>query len=232
MQKSFIASDGPISARPARKRNGMSLSRLMVYAAIGLLAYAFFGPSKKHPDQEPASIRGQDEAVLSPKLREYAESTSLGWFGGGRNIVSFDSDPEPSGAASCNVRISPGRKSSGQMVSIKSVSGRKSLDIELYKESWRMPAGSTVPVTIDFPSGYSVAAQFRGFGNEVSFHMPADKVSPFHGNLIESAKMTISFPEGDEQSWSIALDGVGRAMGQLGKCTAARITKNPSSQPL
>ena len=230
-QRSFSTSDGPISERPARKKSGLSLSRIMVFGAIGCLAYAFLSPSKNHPPEASISRQAKDP-VKQAALQESTDSTNLGWYGGDQNIVSFDSDPEPSGSASCNVRISPGRKSSGQVVSIKSVSGRKSVDVELYKESWRIPAGSIVPVSLGFPSGYSITAQSRGFGNTMSFHIPVDIVPPFHGNLIESAKMTISFPEGDEPSWGIALNGVGRAMGQLGKCTLARIMKNSSSQPL
>lgn len=230
-QRVFYTSDGPILERSARKRSGLSLSRIMVFGAIGCLVYAFFSPSKNQPTEVLAPRQTEDPGKQA-RLREFIDSTNLGWYGGDHNLVSFDTDPEPSGAASCNVRISPGRRPQGQAVSIKSVSGTKSFDIEIFKESWRIPAGSVIPVSIDFGGKVSFVAQARGFSREASFHIPVDLVSSFNAHLLESQRMTISFPKGDEPSWGVSLDGILGPLAEQRRCALARIMKNSSSQPL
>lgn len=235
----FSTSDGPISGRVYQKKRPITLSRLMMYGAIACLAYAFFWPSEKSTTQKAPSIeRSQSSTAQASssesqaRIQAYANSTNLGWYGGDKNIISFDTAPEPSGAASCNVRIKPGRKTAGQTVSIKSVSGKKSLDIELFKGSWRISAGSVVPLTISFDNSASYAVKAHGFSREVSFHIPVEMVSAFHGQLLESSRMTISFAGGDEPSWGVDLAGIGRPMADLRQCAMKRILENSSSQPL
>lgn len=227
----FSASDGPISEISARKKSGLNLSRIMVFGAIGCLAYVVFSPSKNQPPEVLAPMQAEDPGRQA-RIREFIDSTNLGWYGGDHNLVSFDTDPEPSGAASCNVRISPGKRPQGQVVSIKSVSGTKSFDIEIFKESWKIPAGSVIPVSIGFGGEVSFIAQARGFSREASFHIPVDLVPSFNAHLLESKRMTISFPRGDEPAWGISLEGIHGPLAEQGRCALARIMKSSSSQPL
>lgn len=235
----FTNSDGPIISRAYHRKGSMTLSRLMMYGAIGCLAYTFFWPSEKSntqkspPVERLQSITAQASGPESQaRIQAYANSTNLGWYGGDKNIISFDMAPEPSGAASCNVRIKPGRNMAGQTISIKSVSGKKSLGIELFKGSWRISAGSVVPLTISFDNAASYTVKAHGFSREVSFKIPVEMISAFQGQLIESSRMTISFAEGDEPSWSVDLAGIGRPMADLRRCAMKRILENSSSQPL
>ena len=209
----------------------ISLSRIMVFGAAGCLLYALLGHSgSRHEGSLPARQAGSPSQQA--KMQEFVDSKNLGWYGGDHNIVSFDADPEPSGTASCNVRIRPGRRPEGQIVSIKSISGTRSFEIEIFKESWKISAGSMIPVAIEFGDGASISAQARGFSREASFRIPVDMVPYFSGHLSDSKRMTISFAAGDEPSWGISLEGVGRALAEQRQCALSRIMKNSSSQPL
>lgn len=234
----FSTYEGPISAKPARKRRTLSVSRLMMYGAIGCLGYALWSSSRpeiyRHSEAETATQPPAKAAGIADQssVQKYIESANLGWRGNGPNLMTFDTDAEPSGAASCNVRIKPAKPAVAQALSIKSIAGKKSLDVELFKSSWSIPAGSAIPVQIAFAGGPSYQVIAQGFSHEVSFHVPVGLVSSFHGGLIDTPRVTLSFGQGDEPDWAVDLAGIGRPMAELRQCAMERILKNSKSQPL
>lgn len=164
-------------------------------------------------------------------IEEYVNSLNLGWYGG-RNKISFDTAPSPTGAPACNVYINPGRNTKGQMVAIRNFSDKKSLDVTLFKSSWKLPENSIVPVGIESEGVKLMAVQGHGSSQVINFHVPIEHVSALYNHLLESPSISFVFPEGSESEWKVSMEGVGQYMRKMNICAMRTLLKNPSTQPL
>jgi hypothetical protein len=99
---------------------------------------------------------------------------------------------------------------------------------QVWKSNWRMPQGSTVPMSITFidvnrdaprPQTITAAAQTIN-ERETSFDITNDELVSFLKVFGGAEKMTISFPQSNEPQWTVAMDGSRNAAASFERCIA------------
>ena len=108
---------------------------------------------------------------------------------------------------------------------------------QVWKSNWRMPQGSTVPMSVTFidfnrdappPRTITAAAKTINERSLTSFDINNDDLVLFLKAFGDAEKMTISFPQDNEPQWTVAMDGSRSAAASFEQCIAKiRSTPRP-----
>jgi hypothetical protein len=111
---------------------------------------------------------------------------------------------------------------------------------QLRKSNWRMPQGSTVPMSITFidvnrdaPPPQTITADAKTINERslTSFDINNDDLVSFLKAFGDAEKMTISFPQSNEPQWTVAMDGSRNAVASFEQCIA-KIRNTPPPAPI
>lgn len=110
-----------------------------------------------------------------------------------------------------------------KMFAIKWFNGSDHLLVHLFKQSWHVPAGTKVPVQVQFDqAGPWQAVAEAGptpYGSILAFDVPDDdNLQTFLDEVRYSVVMRISFPGSRETDWLGDMTGSNKAMDVFGTC--------------
>jgi hypothetical protein len=97
---------------------------------------------------------------------------------------------------------------------------------QVWRSDWRMPYGSTVPMSVTFidldpnappPQTITAAAKAINDPGLISFDINKDDLVPFLKVFGDAEKITISFPQSDTQ-WTMMMDGSRNAAASFEQC--------------
>ena len=105
------------------------------------------------------------------------------------------------------------------------------------KPSWNVPNGTTMPVVMQIGLDRPWTAQAEGDGQRIHWTIGRDAMGEFDAQFRAASSMTVSFPNGSEQPWVIALNGstavsnaMGRCIRQMAQRAAAQTAAPPPPQ--
>jgi hypothetical protein len=126
---------------------------------------------------------------------------------------------------------------------IKAQPDTHGLWIRLFKTSWKFPKdGVDVPLVfmLDNDEQQKLETTARGYMSKgdkdiamVEFEISGDTASQFLDDVARAGLLTVTFKEGNEQTWSAKMDGSREAAAALKKCAAQfpTFTADPSVKP-
>lgn len=107
------------------------------------------------------------------------------------------------------------------------------LFIHIFKNSWRIPAGTEMPLEVVFSSGESLtgtgSAPATLSGRGIEFQVSPDNVDDFLDAFHDADKLEVRFPSGNERPWSINLAATDRATPAFRDCI--RMASRGNTQP-
>lgn len=137
------------------------------------------------------------------------------------------SDRSPKGTPVCVLAWAPMSGDTVKNVAIKSFAGAGHLNVTLYKDSWNIPGGTHVPVSLDFADNEPLALDGYGDGKIVDLALPPDATGIFLTLVAQSQQMRFAFPKGREPIWGVALKSVVPKV----KAFAGCMKKQENTQP-
>ena len=120
----------------------------------------------------------------------------------------------------------------GRILTIHAFSSDLSyIQFDLFKPTWDIPVGTSVPVVMTLGSYPSSTMNGSGRDKTVSFGLGAKYIGQLRDEMIHTDAGSFSFPGGTEQSWLLQPDGAAQAMPAFGRCVSAMPTPPPATQP-
>lgn len=95
------------------------------------------------------------------------------------------------------------------------------LQIELIKETWRIPENTKIPVILQIGSSHLYTATATGDNHQVYWFIPRHLARQFSYYFMKSNNMTVIFKSGDEPPWQLNLTGSSAAFRQFVRCMKA-----------
>lgn len=141
----------------------------------------------------------------------------------------FSESSTKSGKPICAMSAAPILSSGVNNISIKRVGGNGHMSATLYKDSWDIPRGRTITITIDFMDNQPLSLPAYGDGKIVDIQIPEQGTYVFLSLVRDSNFLQIGFPKGSEPTWTIPLKGSSTAFKQFVAC-ASRLSKQ-NTQP-
>ena len=102
------------------------------------------------------------------------------------------------------------------------------------KPSWNVPNGTAMPVVMQIGLDRPWTAQAEGNGQRIQWTLGRDAMGAFDAQFRGASSMTVSFPNGSEQPWVIALNGSTAVSNAMGRCInemARRAAAQAAPQP-
>ncbi|MGY8679783.1 hypothetical protein Q2941_18585 [Bradyrhizobium sp. UFLA05-153] len=124
-------------------------------------------------------------------------------------------------------------------VMIKYVPGGN-IFVQIYKSNWAIPAGTDVPIYVQFDNGnqYPVTAggspapSGAGLGSWIHFHIADSFSKSFIELFMTGNTMTVGFREGSERPWPVTLYGSSEVGEAFRKCALVLNERQPkATQP-
>ena len=137
------------------------------------------------------------------------------------------SDRTPKGTPLCALAAAPTAGQTVRNISVKKFGGNEHLNVTMYKDSWKIPQGTSVMTTIDFADGQPMTLESYGDGKIVDVALPKEVTALFLSLLIDSKVMRISFPRGKEPTWEASLASIRPGMKAFIDC----MRKQEDTQP-
>lgn len=137
------------------------------------------------------------------------------------------SDRSPKGTPVCVLAWAPLSGATVKNVAIKSFAGVGHLNVTLYKDSWNIPQGTHVPVSLDFADNEPLIIDGYDDGKIVDLALPPDATGIFLTLVAQSQQIRFAFPKGREAIWGVALKSV---VPQV-KAFAGCMKKQENTQP-
>jgi hypothetical protein len=106
----------------------------------------------------------------------------------------------------------------GRRITIAQSAGETGLAITLGKDSWVIPDGTAVSLTVQFDGGPATALSGTGSGHVVTVAMPFAPSIPFMRALRQGATLRVGFLAGNEPAWNGGLSGSGAAIDAFNAC--------------
>jgi hypothetical protein len=152
--------------------------------------------------------------------------TSLGTYGSWDAYTGLASD----GKALCGIS-EWGRD--GRSIHVKYFAGNDFLVLQIFKNGWSIPSGTSVPARLQFDGFEPWNVPATGYGNMVEARIPASQVRQFSVEFRAATQLRLYFLAGTEGPWVGDLSGSGAAMKVLGSCISALYGRQPprASQP-
>ncbi|MFT0517704.1 hypothetical protein [Pseudomonas faucium] len=111
----------------------------------------------------------------------------------------------PKGTPLCALTATPASGLTMKNVVVKKFGGSEHLNLTMYKDSWRIPQGTSVITTIDFSDGQPLTLESYGDGKIVDAALPKEVTATFLSMMSRAKVLRISFPNGKEPAWSASL---------------------------
>lgn len=92
---------------------------------------------------------------------------------------------------------------------IEHVKGSDGFTLRLLKPTWAIPAGTKSQITVQFGYGRIWTFVAVGSATELRGRLPKSDVEAFMSGFQGAGSITIEFPRGNEQPWSLATGGYG-----------------------
>ncbi len=132
-----------------------------------------------------------------------------------------------SGEASCALATS---LSGGRSIFLQLFEGeRDRLVIRHVRDSWRIPDGTRIPISMQIDGFPPWAATALGSGNEARSTVTLASIGDFETEFRRGLTMRIVFREGNEPSWTVSLAGTNAVMNAFVACIRAILA--PPTQP-
>jgi hypothetical protein len=139
---------------------------------------------------------------------------------------TFVDDKTPKGTPVCALATSGKGNAVIRNIAIKALGGNEFLSLTLFKDSWKVPQGSTVPLMLSFKDNQPIALSAYGDGNVLDIQLPTESTAIFLSLLASKSTLQIAFQRGKEVSWEINLASIKPALKSFLECT-----QSLSSQP-
>lgn len=91
----------------------------------------------------------------------------------------------------------------GQNIIIKGFRGKSTLTIDLYKDTWARPTGSTINVMFDFLDNKPFKASAYADGHILDIELPTEYIGIFLVKLAKEPALEVIFPDEQEATWFI-----------------------------
>jgi hypothetical protein len=134
------------------------------------------------------------------------------------HVGSWDafSGQDPDGKMVCGVGTT--YPVDNRTVSIRFVIGGESVLFEVKKPSWNIPAETRLPVVLQVGLNVPWTEQAEGNGQTISWTIDRVTMQAFDQQFRGANSMTVSFPAGNEPSWTISLTGSMAISNAFGRC--------------
>jgi hypothetical protein len=146
-----------------------------------------------------------------------AETRTIGTFGAWEAFGGTTNDGRPVCGVSTSWR-------DGRYFGIKYWQGREYFTLQLIKPSWQIPAGTRIPVSLQFDQQGPWTATASGFpatstaGAFVEFTVPFGRLENFLREFRLANSAVMSFSSGNEPAWRLTLSGSNAASEAMNDC--------------
>jgi hypothetical protein len=106
----------------------------------------------------------------------------------------------------------------GHSVSLRLEIGDQTVQFEAKKPTWNIPAVTTIPVAIQIGLEAPWNMQGTGDGQMVKWTLDNGSMQSFDAQFRRASSMTLNFPAGDEQPWTVGLNGSTAVSNAFGRC--------------
>jgi hypothetical protein len=139
---------------------------------------------------------------------------------------TFVDDKTPKGTPVCALATSGKSNAIIRNIVIKALGGNEFLSVTLFKDAWKVPQGTTVPITLSFKDNQPIALSAYGDGNILDIQLPTESTAIFLSLLASKSTLQISYPRGKEAAWEINLASIKPVLKSFVECA-----QSLSSQP-
>jgi len=147
--------------------------------------------------------------ALAAPMHSYANGSLGDW--------KFVSGVGQRGTPYCGIISAVKNKNVGQNIIIKA--RPDGLVVDLYKDKWIRPQGSTVRVAFDFVDNQPLVLSAYADGHILDVQIPTDKVALFLLAVAQSAGTQVIFPDlPNEDTWFVGSSGAQNAVRRLVSC--------------
>jgi hypothetical protein len=147
------------------------------------------------------------------------------------HVGSWDafSGLDPSGKEVCGVGST--NPLDNRSFSIRfTVSGNDVL-FEVKKPNWNIPSDTQLPVVMQIGLNTPWNVRGGGDGQLIEWTMDRNSMQAFDQQFRGATSMTLSFPNGNEPPWTIALNGSMAISNAFGRCVTDMSARQAASQP-
>lgn len=106
----------------------------------------------------------------------------------------------------------------GRRFTLRFVIGGGEVLFSAIKPSWNIPADTQVPVVMQIGLDTPWTVQARGSEHSLNWTLDRSAVQAFDEQFRRAISMTLSFPDGNEQPWSVPLNGSTAVSNAFGRC--------------
>jgi hypothetical protein len=125
----------------------------------------------------------------------------------------------------------------GREVYVKYFHNTGDVSVQVFKNSWRIPAGTKLQLELGFDKGSWASGTASGYvlsrdrSSYVEIGILHDKVADFSDNFKEANHMWLRFPDGDETDWIVRMDGSRNAARAFEFCIGKLASVPKPTQP-
>jgi hypothetical protein len=154
-----------------------------------------------------------------------AQISQLGTYGFWRVYGGKSNDGTPM----CGTAIYNDNRS--RSLHIKHFKNDGYLTIHMFKDSWKIPSGTDVNISLQVDSHPRWVAKYKGYNNMLEWPIGISNLDRFLNEFRIGLKMRVSFPDGDENDWVVSLSGSSAAMNGFFQCAGRLTLGSDNSQP-
>jgi hypothetical protein len=125
-------------------------------------------------------------------------------------------DKDAQGTAVCGIGTQ--NPADGRKLSLTYTVGGTDLTLQADKPNWNIPEGTSLEVDMQIDQDQSWQAQGVGHGTNVQWVIGAASIREFDTEFRNGGALTVTFPSGNEQPWTLALNGSTMASATLWRC--------------
>ena len=130
----------------------------------------------------------------------------------------FDRGTGSNGTPLCAMLSAVRNRNVGQNIVVKGFKGSENLHIDLYKDTWNIPGGTDVSITLDFGDNQPLTLPAYGDGHILDVELPTEHTAVFLSLVVERPFIQVIFPGGNEGTWVVAAGGARAAVTKLVDC--------------
>lgn len=127
--------------------------------------------------------------------------------------------------------IETGNAQDGRGLMIRFRTGGNTLVFRAHKPGWTIPAGTSIPVTMQFGPNPAWTATGTGERDVVEWSIPKDSMPTFDTQFRAGVAFSVGFPSGNEAPWTISLAGSNAAGLTLTRCIRELSAQAAPTQP-
>jgi hypothetical protein len=109
--------------------------------------------------------------------------------------------------------------------------GDENVTFQARKPTWRVPAGTPLPVVVQIGLNAPFSMMGAGNGQLVEWSVDARAMQIFDAQFRAAGSMTVTFPLGDEPPWIVALNGSTAISNAFGRCITDRTQRAADRTP-